>query len=170
MTERVVIEHKIYCSEKTFWELFQDDEYNRTIFMDRLKFGRWQIVDRKETGDLVKRKVEVEPKVGEFPVVVKKAIGEKIAYREEGTLDRGELCYRFEVFPAIMADKFKVSGQQTTRILDDHSVMRVFEIEVQVKIFGVGGLIEKAIVNDLKKSYDLGAAYTNEYISDNDLK
>ncbi len=170
MTERVVIEHKIHCSEKTFWDLFQDDEYNRTIFMEQLQFERWEIVDRKESGDLVERKVEVEPKVGEFPIAVKKAIGEKIAYREEGTLDKSVPAYRFEVFPAVLADKFKVSGQQTTRVLDEKSVIRRFEIEVQVKVFGVGGLVEKAIIKDLRRGYDLGAAYTNDYIAKHGLQ
>jgi hypothetical protein len=40
----------------------------------------------------------------------------------------------------------------------------VFEAQVNVKVFGVGSIIEKRLIADLQLSYNAGAAFTNEYL------
>ncbi|MCH2108150.1 MAG: DUF2505 domain-containing protein [Polyangiaceae bacterium] len=170
MTEKVRIVNRIECSETTFWELFRSQDYNQNIFLKRMNFPRWEITRLEEKGDRVERTVEVEPYIGELPPAVKKVIGERICYREEGSLNIPEKCYELRVISNVLPSKILVSGSQRTEKVDEHTVNRIFEMEVQVKIFGVGGLIEKSIVADLKKGYNLGAVYTNEYIREQGLR
>ena len=45
--------------------------------------------------------------------------------------------------------------------------MRHFDLEVTVKVFGLGGMMEREICKDVERSYGTAAELTNEYIRDN---
>jgi hypothetical protein len=170
MTERVRIEHTFECSEKAFWETFQDAEYNRQMFCERMKFPRWEITSLQKEGDIVRRVVEVEPYVGQLPGAIKKVIGDNIRYREQGTLNLGKNRYELSVVPTRLSDKILTTGVQYTESLGENECRRIFEAEVRVKIFGVGSMIERQIVGDLKKSYDVGATFTQRYLAEHGIK
>lgn len=164
MTERVRIEHDFECSEKAFWETFLITEYNQEMFCERMRFPRWELLTFELEEDKMRRVVEVEPYVTELPGPIKKVIGESIRYREEGTLDRKSGSYSFRILPSKLADKILVSGKQFTQSLGDNRCRRIFEAEVSVKIFAIGSLIEKQVISDMRKSYDVGAAFTQDYM------
>jgi hypothetical protein len=164
MTERVRIEHDFECSVEAFWETFLNDDYNKEMFCQRMKFPRWEPVSFELKEDEMRRVVEVEPYVAELPGPIKKVIGDNVRYREEGKLDRKSGCYSFRIVPAKLADKILVSGRQFTESLGDSRCRRIFEAEVQIKIFGIGSLIEKNVVADMRKSYDIGALFTQDYM------
>jgi hypothetical protein len=44
-------------------------------------------------------------------------------------------------------------------------VKRVIEGEIKVKVFGVGGVIERFIVADVEKSYEQAADFTRRWIT-----
>lgn len=169
MAERVRIEHEFNCSEQTFWDLFLSEEYNQALFQGYLKFPLWRVATAEERNGTLHRSVEVEPYVVDLPGPIKKVVGDSIRYQEIGQLERAPLRYTVKVVPAKLADKLFVSGVQRTEPLGPHTCRRIFEATVEVKIFGVGGLIEKRIVQDLTKSYDLGAKFTNRYIAEKGL-
>lgn len=170
MTERVRIEHTFDCSEKAFWETFQDQEYNRQMFQERMKFPRWEVTSLKKEGAIVSRVVEVEPYVTEMPGPIKKVIGDSVRYREEGRLDLEKKCYELKVIPGKLADKLLIGGKQFTEALGESRCRRIFEATVEVKIFGLGSVIERQIVSDLKKSYDIGAAFTQKYLAEHGIQ
>lgn len=170
MSERVRIEHTFECSEKAFWETFLDQEYNRQMFCERMKFPRWEVTQFEDAGTSVRRVVEVEPYVAELPGPIKKVIGDNIRYREEGTLDLSKNTYSLKVIPGRLADKLLISGKQFTESIGEGRCRRIFEAEVQVKVFGVGAMIERQIVGDLKKSYDIGAKFTEKYLAEHAIK
>lgn len=170
MTERVRIEHTFECSEKAFWETFQDAEYNRQMFCERMKFPRWEITSLEKEGSIVRRVVEVEPYVGELPGAIRKVIGDNIRYREEGTLDLVKKRYELEVTPTRLTDKILTTGIQFTESLGEHRCRRIFEAEVRVKIFGVGSMIERQIAGDIRKSYEVGAQFTAQYLLEHGIK
>jgi hypothetical protein len=170
MAERIRIEHEIDCTQEAFWRLFLDESYNHALFRDYLKFPRWEVVHSDVQGEVLHRTVEVEPFVGDLPGAIKKVVGENISYKEIGELDRTKNSYSLKVVPARLADKLKVSGVQSTEPVDGGmSCKRIFVATVEVKIFGVGGLIEKRVLSDLQRSYDLSAKFTNRYIHEHNL-
>ena len=160
MTERVVIEHDFECSEKGFWETFLNLEYNQEMFLTEMRFARWELLKFEMTDGGMDRIVEVEPYVGQLPGPIRKVVGEKIAYREEGHLDRINNVYELRVIPGILPGKIQVQGKQFTRPLEEGHCRRIFEATIEVKVFGVGGMIEKQIAGDMRKSYDAGARFT----------
>lgn len=170
MSERIVVEHDFECSEKAFWDVFLDNDYNRAMFLGHLGFNRWEIVKSGQQDGAISRTVEVEPKVGPLPGPIKKIIGEKIGYREEGCLDLSKNRYELKVIPGLLSDKINVTGVQYTVSTGPHRCRRVFEATITVKIFGVGNIIERQIAADMKRGYEVGAAFTQDHMVRNGIR
>ena len=48
----------------------------------------------------------------------------------------------------------------------DKKIERICECEVQVKIFGVGGVVESFIEKTTRESYEKTAAFTNRWLAE----
>lgn len=169
MTERARIEHEFHCSEEVFLGLFLKETYNKALFEGHLKFPMWRVSAEQETPERLSRTIEVEPFVADLPVAIQKVVGNNLRYREEAYYDKLERKYHVKVVPNRMADKILVSGVQLTESLGPDRCKRIFLADVEVKIFGVGGLIERRIVQDLIKSYDVGKHFTDGYLTEQGL-
>lgn len=165
----VTLRHEIETDEDTYWsKIVFDEGFNTKMYVDHLKIG-WKLLDQKEDADKLVRRVHVEPPIGNLPGPMKKAIGDRLAYTEEGTFDKKSKRYSFKVTPSTMADKTKVSGELWCEKLGDKRIARMARMSVEVKVFMVGGMIEERILTDLRASYDRGTAFTNDYIREHGL-
>ena len=166
----VTLRHEIDTDEDTFWsKIVFNEEFNKKLYEGALKFPGWKLVDSKEDDAKIVRRVQVDPPVGDLPGPVKKVIGDRLAYTEEGTFDKKTKRYSFKVTPSTMADKTKVSGELWAEKIGDKKIRRMCRISVEVKVFMVGGMVEDRIMQDLRSSYDNSTAYTNQYIKENGL-
>jgi len=164
------VEHTFNCSEATFWDrIFLDPEYNDRLFKTELKFPVWREVSREEKGGVIHRLVEVVPYVGELPTALKAVVGDGIGYQERGIFDRNAKSYKVVVQPNKLADKLSIKVDQWTIADGDNKCRRKARAEVNVKIFGVGGAIEKRTLADLEKSYAKSADFTNRFIAEKGL-
>lgn len=170
MSERIRVEHSFDCTEKAFWDTFLDEEYNKAMFLGEMKFSRWELSRFDLNDDEMQRTVVVEPYVGELPRPILKVLGNSIRYEEVGRLDRKANSYKLQVVPGKFADKISVQGEQRTEALGADRCKRIFEADISVKIFGVGGMIEKQLASDLRKSYDVGARFTQTYMNERGIK
>jgi hypothetical protein len=165
----VTLRHEIDTDEDTYWsKIVFDEGFNTKMYVDHLKIG-WKLLEQKDDGGRITRRVHVEPPTGNLPGPVKKVIGDKLAYTEDGTFDPAKKRYAFKVTPSTMADKTKVSGEMWCEKLGDKKIARVCRISVEVKVFMVGGMVEERILSDLRASYDKGTSFTNDYIRENGL-
>jgi hypothetical protein len=166
----ITVKHEINTDEDTFWtKLVFDEAFNKKMYEGGLKFPCWKILEMKEDDAKITRRVQVEPPTGDLPGPVKKVIGDRLAYTEEGTFDKKTKRYSFKVKPSTMAEKTKVSGELWVEKIADKKIRRLCKISVEVKVFVVGGMVEERILSDLKTSYDKGTTFTNEYIKENGL-
>lgn len=166
----VTLRHEIDTDEDTFWsKIVFNEEFNKKLYEGALKFPGWKLVDSKEDDAKIVRRVQVDPPVGDLPGPVKKVIGDRLAYTEEGTFDKKTKRYSFKVTPSTMADKTKVSGELWAEKIGDKKIRRMCRISVEVKVFMVGGMVEDRIMQDLRSSYDNSTAYTNQFIKENGL-
>jgi hypothetical protein len=104
-----------------------------------------------------------------MPAPVKKLLGDRLSYVEEGTFDKKTKRYSFKVTPSTLAEKTKVAGEMWVEKIADKKVARVTKITVEVKVFVVGGMVEDRILADLRASYDKGTTFTNQYIKQHGL-
>ncbi len=162
--------HEIHCDVDTYFDrCVLDAEYNRRLFHDELKFLNYELVEQKDVGDTVVRKVKADPQVKNVPGPIKKVMGESFGYTEEGTYDRKTKIYTFRTIPAAFPDKVKINGSMRCEPLGEKKVRRITEVHIEVKIFMIGGMVEDRIVGDVKHSYQVAADFTNVWLKEKGL-
>jgi hypothetical protein len=164
------IEHTYSCSAEVFWnQIFLDDEYNRKLFIEELHFDSWRVVRSEERGSEVHRVIEAVPRLGDLPGPLKKLLSNGLGYEERGVLDRTAQRYRLEVTPRSLASKMTVQGELFTTPIDERSCRRIYVARVEARVFGLAGLIEDRLLDDIEKSYTKSAVFTNRWIADHKL-
>jgi hypothetical protein len=164
------LRHEIETDEETFWsKICFNADFNKAMYEGALRFPGYKVVESKEDDDKIVRRIQVDPPVGDLPGPVKKVLGDRFAYTEEGTFDKKAKRYRFKVTPSTLAEKTKVSGELWVEKLGDKKIARMCRISVEVKVFMVGSMVEDRIMSDLKASYDNSTVFTNRYIKENGL-
>jgi hypothetical protein len=161
------IEHSFDCSEATLWQtVFFDEEFSRRLYTVELRFPVWRVLEQKLTDETLIRKVEVQPLVENVPGPIKKALGDRFGYVEEGTLDRKRNRYRFRVIPSAMPDKTQISGEMYSEPLGDSRVKRIVEFNIDVKIMMIGKIIEQKSIDDTTASYEKMATFLKRYLKE----
>ncbi|HKQ69409.1 MAG TPA: DUF2505 family protein [Polyangiaceae bacterium] len=163
-------QHEFDCTEGTLCQvLFFDAEFNRRLYLETLRFPTWRILDQKITDDAMERRVDVQPLVENVPAALKKVMGDKFGYVEEGKLDRKTNRYRFRVIPSSMADKTTISGEIYSEPIGDKRARRIVDFNVEVKIMLVGKTIEQKTIDDTKASYEKMASFLRSYLKEKGL-
>jgi hypothetical protein len=163
----VNLRHEIDCDEDTFWnKVFFDDEYLKRMFMDELKMISFKVLEQKDDGKVITRRVQVDPPVTGLPGPVKKAIGDSFTYIEEGTFDKAAKRFTFKVIPAAFGEKAKIGGELWTEKIGDKKIARCARMTISVKVFMVGSIVEDKIATDIKQSYAKAAEFTNRFVKE----
>ena len=163
------IVHDIAASEDVFWKVFFDKEFNEELFLRTLGFDAWKIVSIDETADRIERVVDAVPKIGDLPGPLKKLVENGVGYRERGTFVRADRRMKITVEPSVMTDKLSISGVIHTERTGDQTCRRIYDAVVVAKVFGIGGMIESRILQDIKQSYDKAAVMTNRWVKEKGL-
>jgi len=140
-----------------YWQVAHTSEYE-TVVAEVLGLKELQELEARQEGDVLHRRLRVIPDV-EIPGAVRKVIqkqlgdDEEIAYEEiqANRLDRYERLWEAKM--PFMTDKIRSQGKLEIEPIDDHHCRMILTGNVDVKVFGVGGMIEKLIVNETEKSY-----------------
>lgn len=165
------VDHIFNCSEESFWtKVFFEEEYNRKLYSERLKFSHWREIKREEKDGKVHRVIEASPPIGDLPAALKTVIGDNVRYEERGVYDPAKRQYTVDVVPSRLADKIQVHVEISTRADGPDRCKRFVHASVSAKIFGVGGLLEKKLVADLEKSYRKSAEFSNAYLTEKGIR
>ncbi|MET0595226.1 MAG: DUF2505 family protein [Polyangiaceae bacterium] len=161
------IQHDFDCSEAALWQVFFfDEEYNKRLYLDTLKFPMWKVIDQKVTDLTLERRVEIHPVVDNLPGPLKALVGDKFHYIEEGKLDRKTNRYTFRALPSTLADKTTIAGEMYPEKLGDDRCRRIIDFKVDVKIMIVGKVAEAKTIDDTKSNYDRAAVFTRTYLKE----
>ncbi len=100
-----------------------------------------------------------------LPPLVQKALGaDRFSYVQETTRDDATLATRWAVLPDVLADRITCGGTASVRDLPGGRCERVIEGEISVRVTLVGGTIEKAVVEELERSYARGAEVISRHV------
>jgi hypothetical protein len=161
------IQHDFDCSEAALWQVFFfDEEYNKRLYLDTLKFPMWKVIDQKVTDLTLERRVEIHPVVDNLPGPLKALVGDRFHYIEEGKLDRKTNRYTFRALPSTLADKTSISGEMFPERLGDERCRRIIDFKVDVKVMIVGKVAEQKTIEDTRSNYDRAAVFTRNYLKE----
>jgi hypothetical protein len=156
--------HQIECDADTFWKVFFDKDFNRQLYLDKLGFPEFEVLEMNETDAQITRKAAGQPKLKDLPGPVAKLLGNSFRYTENGTFDKATKVWKWKMTPSTLADKMRQEGTLHLEPAGDKAVRRVVELVNEAKIFGVGGLLEKSAEKSLRDGWDTSAAFLNEWV------
>ncbi len=162
---KFTVTHTINCDAETFWKTFFDKDFNEKLYKGFLGFPDFETVEVREEEKTIFRKAKGKPKM-EVPGVVAKLIGDNFRYSEEGTLDRASGKFKWKMTPSTMADKLFTSGTVWIEPAGDGKVKRFSEMNVEAKVFGVGGVLESSAEKQLRDGWDKSATFMNKYLAE----
>lgn len=167
---KLTVRHHLDCDADTYWtKVFFDEEYVRRLYLDVLGCTAVEVESMDGTpGGAAHRRLASEQPI-DAPGPVKKLIGGTIGYVEDGSFDEATRSWRFRLEPSKLADKIKISGVTTLEPSAGSGAERVTEMDVTVKIFGVGGVFEKFIERQTRESQEKAAAFTNQFVAEKGL-
>jgi hypothetical protein len=165
---KFTIRHPYAIEPEAFWrELFFDHDYNEKLYRGFLQFEGYEVVEETSPPDGRRtRKVRVTPKV-DAPAAIRKIIGDSISYVEDGRLEvTGPNAPRWiaKVLPSKLGDKSTIKAEMWLERTGEGQSDRVVEFDIEVKIFGVGGMAEKFLEKTMRENYQKGADFTNEWL------
>lgn len=145
--------------------MFFDEEFNSKLFLEELGFPEYETLNLEKTDDTIKRKVRGMPKM-DMPKPVMKLLGDGFSYTEEGTFDKKSGVWKWKMTPAKLADKLRNEGTVTCEKIADDKCRRVAIIDIEAKVFGVGGLIESSSEKQMTDGWNRSAAFMNRWIAE----
>jgi hypothetical protein len=162
---KFTLKHEINCGEDKFWNVHMDREFNEKLYREGLGFHEYNILDQRETDTQITRKCVGQPKLN-MPGPVIKLLGPGFRYTEEDTYDKATRIWRWKTIPSVLADKMRHEGVLRVEPIGSDRVRRVAEIVIEVKIFGLGGLVESATEKELRQGWDASAVFMNKWLAE----
>ncbi len=141
----------IPCTAERLWGLFFDERYMRALYLEGLGFKDFRVIEMTEPT----RKLAIKPAMS-LPGPVERVIGDSFRYEEHGTLDRERGVWTWAmVQPPDVKNKPVVTTRGTIRVVQDGDAAcrRTDTVDIEARMFGIGGLIESSVEKELEKSW-----------------
>ena len=158
---KLSIEHTFAIAPAEYANLYFDEPFSIELCA-AVKLGRTLLrLDRSATR--LVRHVRCEP-IRDIPAPIAKVMGGRsFHYVEELEFDLEKLRGQWRVVPSLVPDKVEASGTLDFEDLGGN-VKRVVRGNVNVSVFGLGGLVERFVVGEVEKSYDDASAFTKAFL------
>lgn len=166
--KKITLTHEIHCSQERFWEVFFDEGFNTSLFRDHLGFPKFEVLKLERHDDgRVERTVRGVPKM-DVPKPLQKVLGDNFGYDEEGSFDPQSETWTWKMKPNTLAGKLRTEGTVRCEKISDDKCRRVAVIEMEAKVFGVGGLLESTTEKEMRQGWDKSASFMNDWLAKND--
>ncbi|MBP9112741.1 MAG: DUF2505 family protein [Polyangiaceae bacterium] len=159
----ITLTHEFETTPEIFWEkMFFDETWNKRFYLEVLKFPGWRLDWERTEGSLRKRRVHIDPPLTNLPGAIKRVIGDRFSYAEDGSFDAAANNYDFVVTPSTLPEKTKSRGHVRLQKVGDNKIIRTTYLSCEVKVMMVGGMVEEKILTDFRQSTESAAAFTRE--------
>lgn len=159
------IEHEFRCqSVEAFWDLFFDDEHAAALD-EHTDIEEREVVERRDEGDKLYRTIRMRPK-RQLPGWFRKLTKKELAYTQNEVFHKAENRIEIEIVPTVFSGKTEIKSVYTLTEVAPGRYNRVFEGSISIKVPMFGKRIERSILQDMEKSYELGAALTQRRLDE----
>lgn len=167
MTTRFEVRHVLPFKPEVFWtRVHANTEFNDALYNEHLGHRYEILVNDATTGKWFSK---MYPKVELPDVLARAAAGKEDGFclAEDGVLDRATMTYRFKVIPSLMSEKIDVRGNMVILPHGDAQCERIVKFELDVKIFGIGKIVETFVEKTVKRGYDDSGEFLQRYLAKN---
>jgi hypothetical protein len=158
------LRHPLNCTPERHWQLFFDPEWTRELIVDGLGFMSCDVRPVRQEGTIRHREMAVTPKLV-IPAAVAKLLGDRLGYTERGAYDETQQKWTYQLVLNVLTDKIRMGGEVTVEPLGADRCTRVSKMWVDVKLFGLGGMVEKAAESNMRDGWDKSAAWINAWLA-----
>src|SRR5262249_3464774 len=100
----------------------------------------------------------------DLPGIVKKIVGGDLGYTERSKLNKATNRMDVSIEPTLMKERTKIQGIYSVESIGPGKVRPTFEGDIEVEIPLVGRKVEATVLEDVKRSYDIAADVTREWL------
>jgi hypothetical protein len=150
------------CSPETFWRVFLDEAYVRSLYFDGLGFKGFEVLELRESS----RKLRIVPKLN-LPNALAKLIGDAFAYEEHGVLDRAKNEWTWQMVHtggSVGSKLVSTRGAVRVSANGDGACRRDDELFVEGKLFGLGGLIESSAEKEARSAWSKELPFLTKWL------
>ena len=150
-------------SRDAYEQLFLDDAFN--VAMKPIAgLKTREMLEKRQEGGRLYRKIKVIPD-RELPAIMKKLAHGDLVNTEDSWFDPVKHTLEWKSSMSVMTDKIKIGG--LIEFLEaPGGVRRRLTGEIKVSIFGVGGMIEKAVVDNIVETYAKITGFTQKWVNE----
>ena len=150
---QMVIRDRYECTDAFFWSsLFFDDEYNRGVFLEGLKFKALEVLlQSADPAGNITRRMLVRPRL-DVPSVLAGFFGDGFSYTEVGYFDAQTRRYEATLETSRLTSRINIRVVLWTEPRGD-TCERVLEVDINVDMLGVGRLVESFLAHVLRTNY-----------------
>jgi hypothetical protein len=156
------IVHDFEAEPAEFWRVFFHPPYNDALY-DRIGVKEWARLRFEEDEATIQFAVRVLPR-RDLPGVIKKVVGGDLGYTEISTYYKGKDRIDVRIEPTLLRERTKITASYTVAPTGPGRLRRTYEGDIHVDFPLVGRKIEAAIVEDLRRSFDVAAEVTREWL------
>ena len=150
-------EHRIEISASRLIELTFDPAFMKRLNIEAMKVQQYDPLDRNVAGAVWTMKNRITPQ-DNMPGFIKKLVGGGFNYEESVTHHKGS-----DTVPSVMRDKLRMAYTMRVIPAGDNACRRIMDWEVEVKIFGIGGQIEKFAASEIERSLESSASFLSKH-------
>jgi len=161
MTHFTIV-HEIDGTLEEFWKVFFHEPYNIELY-DRIGVKERERIQFEEDDQTIKFAIRVIPK-RDLPALIKKIVGGDLGYTEISTYYKGKDEIDVRIEPTLMKDRTKIRARYKVVAIGPRKLRRSFEGDLHVDVPLVGRKVEATILEDVRRSYDIAAQVTNEWL------
>jgi len=151
---------KLYCKHEIplpadeFWAILHAPHYEAKS-AEAIGLRAYEELERREEPDTIYRKIRVETELPEpIRTLVHRVAGNASpGYVEEQWRSRSKREVRFRITPKVMADRTRIEGVVRVEPKGPNGCVRVLDGVLEIKVFGVGSLLERAGVSMVTGAY-----------------
>ena len=163
MSTRFSIVHEFDCDGATYWDIFWDEAFNGDQY-PKLGCGRTLLL-RRDEGDTLVRDQEIRPE-RDVPAVLRKIMpAGALRYVEHGVFKKPSGPLDVVVKVPALGERFQLRAAYSVTDIAPGRCRREFAGECTVKIPLVGGPAERAILSNMRETYDSAANVHREWIA-----
>lgn len=155
-------EHRIEVSASRVIELSLDPSFMKRLNIEAMHVQQYESLSRDVGPGSITLKNRITPQ-DNMPGFIKKLVGGGFSYEETVTHQTGSDSVSAVMVPSVMRDKLKMGYTMQVIPVGENACRRIMDWDIEVRVFGLGGQIEKFAAAEVERGLESSAGFLNKH-------